>query len=202
MSLTIQVIVGSTRQNRFSEKPARYIYDELKKKEEIQAELIDLRDWLLPFYDEPISPAVNKGNYSNALGKKWASKIGEADGYIIVTPEYNHGYTAVLKNALDWVFPEWNEKPVGFVSYGSALGARAVEQLRQVVIELRMIPIRNAVHIPSDVYMAVAKEQAPVNPDLFKPLREGMRGDRVEAFFKELMDLAKTLKAAREKRLT
>jgi Predicted flavoprotein len=77
---TIQVIVGSTRQNRFSEKPARYIFDELKKKVDIRAELIDLRDWPLPFYDEPISPASNKGNYSNDLGKKWAAKISEADG--------------------------------------------------------------------------------------------------------------------------
>lgn len=194
----IHVIIGSTRPKRFSEKAARYIFDELKKKQEIHTELIDLRDWPLPFYDEPISPSVNKGNYSNALGKQWAAKVGEADGYIIVTPEYNHGYTAVLKNALDWVFAEWNEKPVGFVSYGSALGARAVEQLRQVVIELRMVPIRTAVHIPSDVYMAVVKETVPVNPDLFKPLREGMRGDRVEAFFTELINLAKTLKAAKK----
>ena len=198
ISVTIQVIIGSTRQNRFSEKAAGYIYDELKKKEGVHAELIDLRDWPLPFYDEPISPVANKGNYVNPLGKKWAAKVSEADGYIMVTPEYNHGYSAVLKNAIDWVFPEWNDKPVGFVGYGSALGARAIEQLRQVVIELRMVPIRSAVHIPSDVYMAVAKEQAPVNPDHFRPLREGMRGDRVEAFFAELIGLAKTLKAARK----
>src|SRR5208283_1540394 len=191
--LTIHVIIGSTRQNRFSEKPARYILNELKKKEDVQAELIDLRDWPLPFYDEPISPAINKGNYSNELGKKWAAKVGEADGYIMVTPEYNHGYSAVLKNALDWVFPEWNGKPVGFVSYGNAGGARAIEQLRQVVIELQMVPIRSAIHIPTEVYLAVRNENVPVNPELFKPLREGMRGDRVETFFNELITLAKTL---------
>lgn len=196
-SLTIHVIIGSTRQHRFSEKPARYILDELKKKEDVQAELIDLRDWPLPFYDEPISPAINKGNYSTELGKKWADKVGEADGYIMVTPEYNHGYSAVLKNALDWVFPEWNGKPVGFVSYGNAGGARAIEQLRQVVIELQMVPIRNAIHLPVEVYLAVRSENAPVNPEFFKPLREGMRGDRVEAFFNELINSAKTLKAVR-----
>ena len=156
--LTMHVIIGSTRQNRFSEKPARYIFDELKKKENIQVELIDLRDWPLPFYDEVISPAVNKGNYASELGKKWAAKVGEADGYIMVTPEYNHGYSAVLKNALDWVFPEWNGKPVGFVSYGNAGGARAIEQLRQVVIELEMVPIRSAIHIPTEVYLAVRNE--------------------------------------------
>jgi NAD(P)H-dependent FMN reductase len=196
--LTMHVIIGSTRQNRFSEKPARYIFDELKKKENIQVELIDLRDWPLPFYDEVVSPAVNKGNYSNELGKKWAVKVGEADGYIMVTPEYNHGYSAVLKNALDWVFPEWNGKPVGFVSYGNVGGARAIEQLRQVVIELEMVPIRSAIHIPTEVYLAVRNEKAPVNPELFKPLREGMRGDRVETFFNELINCAKTLKAAND----
>ena len=196
-SLTIHVIIGSTRHNRFSEKPAGYIFDELKKKEGVHAELIDLRDWPLPFYDEPVSPASNKGNYSNELGKKWASKVGEADGYIMVTPEYNHGYSAVLKNALDWVFPEWNGKPAGFVGYGNAGGARAIEQLRQVVIELDMVPIRSAIHIPTEVYLAVRNEKVPVNAELFKPLREGMRGDRVETFFNELIKTAKILKAAR-----
>jgi NAD(P)H-dependent FMN reductase len=193
-SPTIHVIIGSTRQNRFSEKPARYLFDELSKREGIRSELVDLRDWPLPFYDEPISPASNKGSYSHELGKKWAAKVGEADGYIIVTPEYNHGYPAVLKNALDWVFPEWNNKPVGFVSYGNVGGARAIEQLRQVVIELHMVPMRNAIHIPVEVYLAVMKEKAPVNPELFKPLREGMRGDRVEMFFKELIRLVHTLR--------
>ena len=196
-SLTLHVIIGSTRQHRFSEKAARYVFDELKKKEDVHAELIDLRDWPLPFYDEPISPAVNKGNYSNELGKEWAAKIGEADGYIMVAPEYNHGYSAVLKNALDWVFPEWNGKPLGFVSYGNAGGARAIEQLRQVVIELQMVPIRSAIHIPVEVYLAVRNENVPADPELFKPLREGMRGDRVESFFSELITLAATLKAAR-----
>jgi len=193
----IQVFIGSTRQNRFSEKPAHYIFDELKKREGVEVELVDLRDWPLPFYDEPISPAANKGNYVNELGKKWAAKVGEADGYVMVTPEYNHGYSAVLKNAIDWVFPEWRNKPVGFVGYGNAGGARAIEQLRQVVIELQMVPIRNAIHVPPEVYFPVMKEKVPVNPDFFKPLREGMRGDRVATFFNELITMANTLKAAR-----
>jgi NAD(P)H-dependent FMN reductase len=198
ISPKIHVIIGSTRQNRFSEKPARYIFDELKKKEGIQVELIDLRDWPLPFFDEPISPARLKGNHSNDFVNKWAAKVGEADGYIIVTPEYNHGYPAILKNALDWVFAEWNKKPVGFVGYGNAGGARAVEQLRQVVIELQMVPMSNAIAIPTEVYLAVMNEKVPVNPELFKPLREGRRGDRVETFFNELINLTNTLMAARK----
>jgi NAD(P)H-dependent FMN reductase len=197
-SLKIQIIIGSTRQNRFSDKPARYIFDELKKKEGVEPELIDLRDWPLPFFDEPMGPGMLKGNYSNELAKKWAAKVGEADGYIMISPEYNHGYTAVLKNAIDWVGPEWNQKPVGFVSFGSAGGARSVEQLRQVAIELQMHPIRNAIHLPLGVYLAVMKEKLPVSPELFQPLREGMGGDKVETFFNELINLARTLKAARK----
>jgi NAD(P)H-dependent FMN reductase len=194
--LKIFVILGSTRKERFSEKPGTYIFEELKKREGVAAELIDLRDWPLPFYDEAASPSSLKGNYTNELGRKWAAKVAEADGYIVIAPEYNHGYPGVLKNALDWVYYEWNNKPVGFVSYGSVLGARSVEQLRQVAIELQMIPIRNAIHIPSIVYAAVSKESTPVNPELFKSLREPM--DRVSGFFDQLLWFATTLKAARQ----
>ncbi len=199
--LKIQVIIGTTRQNRFSEKAASYIYQEAKKRKEIEVELVDLRDYPLPFYDEPVSPAMfemTKHEYTNEVAKKWTNKIGEADGYIIVTAEYNHGYPAVLKNALDYIFKEWNRKAVGFVSYGNAGGARAVEQLRQVVIELQMVPIRNSIHIPSEIYLAVMNEKIPVNPQLFRSLREG-RADRVVAFLNELSWTAEALKSAREK---
>jgi NAD(P)H-dependent FMN reductase len=196
--LKIQIIIGSTRQGRVADKPAQYIFDELKKREGVEPELVDLRDWPLPFFDEAMGPSMLKGNYSNELGKKWAAKVGEADAYIVIAPEYNHGYTAVLKNALDWVFPEWNGKAIGFVGYGSAGGARSIEQLRQVVIELKMHPIRASIHLPIAVYMAIMKEQVPANPELFKPLREGTWGDPVEAFFIELIDLAKVLKTAKE----
>jgi NAD(P)H-dependent FMN reductase len=145
--MKIQVIIGSTRQGRFGDKPAKWIFGELKKHTEVEGELLDLRDWPLPFFDEPISPSMNKGTYANELAAKWARKIGEADGYIFVTPEYNHGYSAVLKNALDYVYNEWNNKPVAFVSYGGVSGGtRAVQQLRQVAVELQMVPIRAGVH--------------------------------------------------------
>ena len=147
MNIKIQVILGTTRQNRFGEKPARWILEKLKERLEVEAELLDLRDYPLPFFNESKSPASSGGVYELAAGRKWADKIGEADGYIMVTPEYNHGYPAVLKNALDYVYKEWNNKPVGFVSYGTVGGARVVEQLREVVIELKMVPVRTAVHI-------------------------------------------------------
>lgn len=198
--LKIQVIIGTTRQNRFSEKPAHWIYEEAKKKEDIEVELVDLRDYPLPLFDEPVSPSMfemMKHEYSNEIAKKWTKKVAEADGYIIVTGEYNHGYPAVLKNALDYVFKQWNKKAVGFVSYGNAGGARAVEQLRQVAIELQMVPIRNAIHIPAEVYMAVMNEKVLVNSELFKPLKEGYM-DRVEAFLNDLIWTTRALKKARE----
>lgn len=193
--IKIKVIIGSTRQNRFSDKPAHWIYTEAKKKVG-EVEILDLRDYPMPFFNEPVSPAMSGGKYSNDIVNKWSEKIMDGDAFIIVSPEYNHGYPAVLKNALDSIFPEWNRKAVGFVSYGNAGGARSVEQLRQVVIELQMVPTRSAIHIPVDVYMAVMNEKVPVDPGLFKPLRD--RIDRIEVFLTELISMAKTLKVARD----
>ncbi len=145
--LKIQIIIGSVRQTRFGVQPANWIYEKAKKLEGLEVELIDLKDWPLPFFDEPKSPSTSGGVYENPDGARWADKIGEADGYIIVAPEYNHGYSAVLKNAMDWVYKQWNNKPVAFVSYGTVGGARAVEQLRQVAVEVQMTPIRAAIHM-------------------------------------------------------
>lgn len=144
----IKIILGSTRPSRFSDKPGNWIFSEVRKKDNVEAELLDLRDYTMPFFNEPMSPAMIKdGAYANEVVRKWAEKIKEADAFIIVTPEYNHGTSGVLKNALDSIYTEWNNKPVGFVSYGGVGGARAVEQLRAVAVELQMAPIRNAVHI-------------------------------------------------------
>ncbi|TSC84407.1 MAG: NADPH-dependent FMN reductase [Parcubacteria group bacterium Gr01-1014_17] len=145
--LKVGVIVGSTRQGRFGEQPARWIYGEANKRVGIEAELLDLRDYPLPFFDQSSSPFMGGTDYKNPAVKKWAEKIKEKDAFIICSPEYNHGYPAVLKNALDYAYAEWNNKPVGFVSWGGVGGARVVEQLRLVAIELQMAPIRNAVHI-------------------------------------------------------
>jgi NAD(P)H-dependent FMN reductase len=194
--LKIQVILGSTRQGRFGDKPAHYVLGELEKRPDVQAELIDLRDWPLPFFDHPVSPMRTKIT-EPPIVPKWAAKVGEADGYVIVTPEYNHGYPGVLKNALDWVYAEWRKKAVGFVGYGSTGGSRAIEQLRQVVIELDMAPVRESIHIPMDVYFAVMKAPAPAPPELWKPLREGMFGDRVGQFLDGIIRLAQVMRTAR-----
>jgi NAD(P)H-dependent FMN reductase len=120
----------------------------------MQVEVLDLKEYELPYFDAPMSPAyVQNGEYGSDAVKAWAKKIGEADAYIIIAPEYNHGYTAVLKNALDVVYGEWNNKAVGFVSYGSVGGGRVVEQLRQVAVELQMASTRNAVHIQAPWFL-------------------------------------------------
>ena len=146
---TISVIVGSTREGRFSEKPAKWILGQLKRRESVEARLLDLRDFPMPFFDQPATPAMpGRSPYRHEVVQRWTAAIAQSDGFIIVTPEYNYGPSAVLKNALDWVYPEWNRKAVGFVSYGSAMGVRSVQQLRQTVIELQLAPIRSSVHIP------------------------------------------------------
>jgi NAD(P)H-dependent FMN reductase len=145
----VSVIVGSTRQGRFSEKPAQWILQHLKNRGSIDAQLLDLRDFPMPFFDQPVSPAMpGRPPYENEVVKRWTAEISRSDGFIFVTPEYNYGPPAVLKNALDWVYPEWNRKAAAFVSYGAVAGARSVQQLRETAIELQLAPIRSSVHIP------------------------------------------------------
>jgi len=147
--LAVSVIVGSTRQGRFSEKPAQWILGHVKKREGVDAKLLDLRDFPMPFFDQAVPPAMpGRAPYEHDVVKRWTAEIARSDAFIIVAPEYNYGPSAVLKNALDWVYPEWNRKAIAFVSYGSMSGARAVQQLRQTATELQLAPIRSGVYIP------------------------------------------------------
>ena len=168
----ISVIIGSTREGRFSEKPAKWILQHLKKRASVDARLLDLRDFPMPFCDQPATPAMpGRPPYKNEVVQRWTAAIAQSDGFVFVTPEYNYGPSAVLKNAIDWVYPEWNRKAVGFVSYGSAMGARGVQQLRETMIELQLAPIRASVHIPvvtlwahyqgGDVDAGLAELEAP-----------------------------------------
>ena len=145
----ISVIVGSTRPGRFSEKPAQWILQQLQKRDGIEAKLLDLRDYPMPFFDQAVPPArPGREPYDNEVVKRWTAAIAASDGFVFVTPEYNYGPSAVLKNAIDWVYPEWNRKAAAFVSYGGAMGARSVQQLRENMIELQIAPVRSSVHIP------------------------------------------------------
>jgi len=151
----ISVIVGSTREGRFSEKPAHWIFQHLKRRPGVEARLLDLRDFPMPFFDQPLTPAMpGRPAFEHQVIQKWTAAIAQSDGFVFVTPEYNYGPPAVLKNALDWVYPEWRRKAACFVSWGNAGGARAVQQLRENIIELQLAPIRSSVHIPIATLMA------------------------------------------------
>jgi NAD(P)H-dependent FMN reductase len=152
----LAVIVGSVRPNRFADHPAQWIAEHARKRSDFDVEIVDLKDYPLPLFAEPTSPAY--GPSQDATAQRWQKKVAEFDAYIFTVAEYNRGPTAVLKNALDYSYREWNNKPVGFVGYGGVGGARAVEQLRLTAVELEMAPVRHGVHIQTPVYLAVAKE--------------------------------------------
>ncbi|MCU7820177.1 NADPH-dependent FMN reductase [Kitasatospora sp. DSM 101779] len=141
--LKIGIILGSTRPNRNGEQVAKWVLDIASRRTDAEFELIDLRDHPLPHLDEPMPPSL--GRYQNEHTRQWADEIASFDGFVIVTPEYNHGIPAVLKNALDFLYAEWNNKAVGYVSYGAVGGVRAVEQLRLVAGELQMADVRQQV---------------------------------------------------------
>jgi NAD(P)H-dependent FMN reductase len=151
----ISVIVGSTREGRFSEKPAKWILDHLKKRDGVDARLLDLRDFPMPFFDQPATPATpGRAAFEHEVVQRWTAAIAESDGFVFVTPEYNYGPAAVLKSAIDWVYPEWHRKAVAFVGYGSVGGVRSVQQLRETAIELQLAPVRSSVHIPVAILWA------------------------------------------------
>jgi NAD(P)H-dependent FMN reductase len=141
--IKIAIIVGSTRPGRNGEAVAKWVYEVAKKRSEAEFELVDIKDFNLPLLDEPVPPSL--GQYSKPHTKVRAAKIDNFDAYVFVTPEYNHGTSGALKNAIDFLFAEWNNKAAGFVSYGSAGGARAVEQLRLVLAEVQIATVRNQV---------------------------------------------------------
>jgi NAD(P)H-dependent FMN reductase len=136
----LQVILGSTRPGRAGEAVAKWVYKVASQRDDFEVELVDVADYELPLLDEPIPPSL--GKYTKAHTKKWAEKIDEADGFIFVASEYNHGIAGGLKNAIDYLYKEWNNKAAGFVSYGSNGGSRAVEHLRSVSAEIQIADVR------------------------------------------------------------
>ncbi|KGJ14555.1 NADPH-dependent FMN reductase [Paracoccus sanguinis] len=141
----IAIIIGSTRQSRFADKPANWLLEKARQRDDMTFELVDLRDFDLPLFDEVASNAWVPSSDPRAVA--WQKKVGEFDGYIFVTAEYNHSISGSLKNALDQAYTEWNRKPMAALGYGGVGAARAVEHLRGIGIELQMVPLRNAVHL-------------------------------------------------------
>jgi NAD(P)H-dependent FMN reductase len=143
--IKIAIIIGSTRPGRNGEAVARWVHEIAKKRSDAEVELVDLKDFNLPHLDE-LMPAAT-GQYSQPHTRAWAAKIASFDAYVFVTPEYNHGPSGVLKNAIDYLYSEWNNKAAGFVSYGGSGGTHAVEHLRLVMAELQVADVRTQVSL-------------------------------------------------------
>jgi NAD(P)H-dependent FMN reductase len=165
--------MGTTRQGRFADQAAGWLMEVAGKRDDLSFELIDLRDYQLPFFDEPMPPAMAPSEKPEV--ETWRQKIAGYDGYVFVTAEYNNSVPAVLKNAIDHLYAEWVRKPAAFFGYGSAGGARSVQHLRQVVIELQMAPLRHGVNIMGGDFMAIMQGQKSVSDlDYLAPAAEEM----------------------------
>lgn len=153
----IGVIISSTRPTRFGDKPAKWIAGHAAARADIDVEIVDLADYQLPLFDAPASdfwmPTPNE------VAAKWQAKLNEFDGYIIVTAEYNRSITGALKNAIDWAYKPFMKKAVAFVGYGSVGGARAIEHLRNIMVELQAVPVRHAVHIGGSDFIPIMMGQ-------------------------------------------
>jgi NAD(P)H-dependent FMN reductase len=141
--IKVAIIVGSTRPGRKADAVARWVHELARERGDAEYELVDVADYDLPLLDEPVPPSL--GKYSKEHTKRWAATIDRFDAFLFVTPEYNHSTSAALKNALDYLYKEWNNKAAGFVSYGGGGGVRAVEHLRLVMGELQIADVRGQV---------------------------------------------------------
>ena len=155
--LKIAIIISTTRAARFGHKPAQWVRDIAAQRDDLETEIVDLRDFPMPFFDEMPSNAWAPSQ--NPVAQRWQKKVAEFDGYIFVTAEYDHGVPAVLKNALDYAYPEWNKKAAGFVGYGSVGGSRAVEHLRLIAAELQLAAIRAGVYIKARFHRGMEGQQ-------------------------------------------
>ncbi|WP_372660835.1 NADPH-dependent FMN reductase [Cohnella sp.] len=164
----IGIIIGSTRPGRNGEAVAKWVHEIASKRSDAEFELVDIADFNLPLLDEPVPASM--GQYSKPHTLAWAAKIDSLDGFVFVTPEYNHATSGALKNAIDFIFKEWNNKAAGFVGYGSLGGSRAVENLRLIVGELQIADVRNQVALSLftdfenySVFKPGAHQEASVN---------------------------------------
>jgi len=185
--LRIAIIIGSTRPGRKAEAVAKWVYEISQNRIDAEFELVDIKDFDLPLLDEPVSPIM--GQYTHQHTKTWSAKIASFDAYVFVTPEYNHGTSGALKNAIDFLYHEWVNKAAGFVSYGGAGGARAVEQLRLVMAEVQIATVRNQVLLS----MFTDFE----NFSVFKP--DARHEKSVNEMFEQVIAWGGAMKALREK---
>jgi len=188
MKLNVGIVVGSTRPGRKAEAVARWVHEIAAKRDDAVYEVVDIATFALPLLDEPVPPMMHR--YSKPHTKAWAEKIASFDAYIFVTPEYNHGTSGALKNAIDYLYREWNDKAAAFVGYGGAGGTRAVEQLRLVMGELKVADVRAQVAL--SLYSDFEK---------FSTLRPGPHQEAaVGAMLDDLISWGQALRTLREQR--
>jgi NAD(P)H-dependent FMN reductase len=188
--LKVGMIVGSTRPNRFADVPVKWLMEGAAARTDLQLDVLDLRDYRLPFFNEPAPPAYAGGVYTQPEAEAWRKRIGEFDAFIATVAEYNHGPTAVLKNAFDSAYLEWQLKPIAFVGYGGVGAARAIETLRGVVIELQMAPIKHEVNIGMEPYLGIVRDGRALNDYEYLVQSRGV-------MFDHLVWWGEALKAAR-----
>jgi NAD(P)H-dependent FMN reductase len=185
--LKIGIILGSTRPGRNGKAVADWVLDKAQARIGADYDLIDLADHPLPHMDEPMSPML--GQYAGEHTKAWAATIAPYDGYVFVTPEYNHSTSGVLKNAIDYLYAEWTNKAAAFVSYGSVGGARAIEHLRAICSELQIAHVRQQLSFS----MFTDFE----NFSTFRPVA-GIHDDAATVMFDQLEAWAAALKPLRK----
>jgi NAD(P)H-dependent FMN reductase len=156
--LHFALIVGSTRPNRFADHAMKWIVEGARARNDFTLDVLDLRDHPLPLFNEPAPVGYSGGKYTEAAAEAWRHRIGTYDGFIVTAAEYNHAPTAVLKNAFDSASYEWHRKPIAFVGYGGVGGARAIEHLRGIAVELQMAPIKQEVNIAMEPYLGVVQQ--------------------------------------------
>ena len=159
--LKIAVIIGSTRDARFGPKAADWMMGVAQARDDMDVELVDLKSFDLPFFNEKASSLWAPSEDPRAVA--WQKKIAEFDGYVVITAEYNRSITASLKNAFDQAYTEWNHKPIGFLGYGGVGAARAIEHARLIAVELQMVPVRSAVHIGGGDFFSVVMKGEPMS---------------------------------------
>jgi NAD(P)H-dependent FMN reductase len=188
----ILIIVASTRTQRFADHPLAWLRDRLAAEPDLTFEVLDLREHPLPFYDRPVSPAMARREYSSPEERTVGEILERADGFLVITNEYNHGYSAALKNVLDHYFAEFNHKPMSFVGYGNVGGSRAIEQLRLVAAELDMASVRPTVHLFGPQMMEIRNDPAAA-AEVFAAL-----DPRLDLLIADLRWWSSALKTARD----
>jgi len=188
---TIALIVASTQSVRFADLPLGWLTDRLSARDDLALSVLDLREHPLPFYDRPTPPAKLARAYSDDRERRLGELLDAADGYLVLTNEFNHGYSAALKNTLDHYFAEFRRKAMGFVGYGNVGGSRAIEQLRQVAAELEMVSTRHALHIMGPQMQQIRSDELIAHA-VFESL-----DDRLDTVVTDLVWWADALRRAR-----